>query len=90
MLLSLEALRGIQWVPGDGRPQAEHWPGLLQRIRRSGKLCQVSVSAQGALRIVRELGGKGLQLAINETLTPEQGRAFLNEMRLVSQSKDLG
>ena len=29
MLLALERLRGIQWVPGDGQPQAEHWLPLL-------------------------------------------------------------
>jgi hypothetical protein len=82
LLLSLERLRGIQWVPGDGQPQAEHWLPLLQRIRQSGKLCQVYVSAKGALRIVRELGGKGFVLAINESLTPNQGTAFLDELRL--------
>jgi 5-methyltetrahydrofolate--homocysteine methyltransferase len=86
MLLSLSHLRGIQWVPGDGQPQAEDWPDLIQHIRRSGKLCQVFVGAQGALRILGELGGKGLLLAINETLTPEQGRALLEEIRLLDRS----
>jgi 5-methyltetrahydrofolate--homocysteine methyltransferase len=67
-LLSLERLRGIQWVPGDGQPQAEHWLPLLKRIRDASKLCQVSVSAQGALTILRELGGKGMLLVISENL----------------------
>jgi 5-methyltetrahydrofolate--homocysteine methyltransferase len=80
MLLSLEGLRGIQWVPGDGQPQAEHWLPLLNRIRQSGKLCQVYVSANGALTILRELGGKGMLLVINEALTPEQGIALLDEI----------
>jgi hypothetical protein len=82
-LLTLERLRGIQWVPGDGQPQAEHWLPLLKRIRQGGKLCQVYVSAQAALTIVRELGGRGLVLAINENLTPAQGEAFLNELNQV-------
>jgi hypothetical protein len=80
MLLSLEGLRGIQWVPGDGQPQAEHWLPLLKRIRQSGKLCQVYVSAQAALTILRELGGKGILLVINEALTPEKGQALLDEI----------
>jgi hypothetical protein len=80
MLLSIPRLRGVQWVPGDGQPQAEYWPDLIRHIRKSGKLCQVFVSSQGALQILRELGGKGLLLAINETLTPEQGRALLKEI----------
>ena len=86
MLLTLPHLRGIQWVPGDGQPQAEYWPDLIQHIQRSGKLCQVFVSAQGALRILRELGGKGLLLAINETLTPERGRALLEEIQRIDRS----
>ncbi len=80
MMLSLPQLRGIQWVPGDGQPQAEHWPSLIKHIRQSGKLCQVYVSAEGALRILREMGGKNLCLAINETLTYSQGQALLEEI----------
>ena len=80
LLLSIERLRGIQWVPGDGQPQAEHWLPLLSRIRERGKLCQVFVSAHGALTILRELGGKGMLLVINEALTPEQGRALMEEI----------
>ena len=36
MLLSVQRLRGVQWVPGDGQPQADHWLVLIQRIRGSG------------------------------------------------------
>ena len=90
MLLAMEHLRGIQWVPGDGQPQAEHWLPLLNRIRQSGKLCQVYVSAQGALTILRELGGKGLALVINEVLTPEQGQALLDEITQIGKSPVIG
>jgi len=86
MLLSLDGLRGIQWVPGDGQPQAEHWMPLIKHIRRSGKLCQVYVSAKAAIEILREMGGKGLLLAINEALTPEQGQALLEEIRRVKKA----
>ncbi len=80
MLLTIERLRGIQWVPGDGQPQAEHWLPLLKKIREKGKLCQVSVSAQGALSILRELSGKGLALVVDERLSPEQGKDLLEEI----------
>ena len=77
-MLRIERLRGIQWQPGDGQRMAEGWPEVLQKIRAGGKLVQVFVTAQGALDIKRELGGKGYLLHIvNETLTPEQGRAFM-------------
>ncbi|NJD59575.1 MAG: hypothetical protein C3F13_19180 [Anaerolineales bacterium] len=81
MLLSLERLRGVQWVPGDGQPQAECWIPLIKRILESGKLCQVYASGRGALTILREVEGKGLLVAINETLTPEQGTSLLDEIQ---------
>jgi hypothetical protein len=64
MLLSIERLRGIQWVPGDGAPPPEEWLPLLKRIRDGGKLCQVYVTLEGALKIARELGGKGFVFCI--------------------------
>jgi 5-methyltetrahydrofolate--homocysteine methyltransferase len=85
-LLSMKRLRGIQWVPGDGQPQAEHWLSLMDHIRQNGKLCQVSVSAQGALTILRELGGCGLLLVVNEPLTPQQGKALLDEVYRVEKT----
>lgn len=64
MLLGIQNLRGIQWIPGDGAPPPEQWLPLLKRIRDAGKLCQVYVTAQGALTIARELGGKGFTFMI--------------------------
>jgi hypothetical protein len=77
-LLSIDDLWGIQWVPGDGAPPPEDWLPLLKRIRDGGKLCQVGVSAAGARKIVRELGGKGFCLHIwPSDFTPEEAEAFL-------------
>lgn len=71
MLLSMESLAGIQWVPGDGQPEADQWLSLLKRIRDAGKLCQVFVNAKGAQTIVQELGGRGFALFIfSRTETP--------------------
>lgn len=85
MLLSIKRLRGIQWIPGDGQPPPEEWLPLLKRIRDGGKLCQVFVTPQGALRIVKNLGGKGFFLVINsygeEFFNPEEVHAFLKKLR---------
>ncbi|MBM3153067.1 MAG: hypothetical protein FJZ96_12845 [Chloroflexi bacterium] len=84
-LLSLPRLRGIQWVPGYGKPPCEEWLPLLKKIRESGKLCQVTVTPQGALTIVHELGGKGFCFNISEPqLTPAEGEAFLAELEQVN------
>jgi 5-methyltetrahydrofolate--homocysteine methyltransferase len=85
MLLSIERLRGIQWIPGDGQPPPHEWLPLLKRIRDGGKLCQVFVSPQGARTIVKNLGGRGFLLVIspdsNSNLqNPEEAEAFLKTL----------
>jgi hypothetical protein len=77
MLLSLKRLRGIQWIPGDGAPPPEEWLPLLKRIRDGGKLCQVYVSPGGARTIVRELGGRGFALHIEQAMSRAEAEEFL-------------
>lgn len=77
MLLSLERLRGIQWVPGDGQPPPEEWLPLLKRIRDGGKLCQLYVTAEGARTIAREIGGRGFAFHIAEWMNQEHAEAFV-------------
>ncbi len=84
MLLSIQRLRGIQWIPGDGQPTPDQWLALLKRIRDGGKLCQVFVSPEGALHIVRNLGGKGFLLVVNTYekafYSPDEVQSFLSQL----------
>ena len=77
MLLSLERLHGIQWIPGDGQPPPEEWLPLLKRIRDAGKLCQLYVQPEGARQIVRELGGRGFAFYIDQPMSQAEAEAFL-------------
>lgn len=77
MLLSLERLRGIQWIPGDGQLSPEGWLPLLKRIRDGGKLCQIYVTAEGARTIARELGGRGFCFCLNQPMPEEEATSFL-------------
>ena len=80
-LISIPRLRGIQWQPGDGQPKAEGWLPLIQKIRDSGKRCQIYVTRQGALTVARELGAHGfLMHIIDHDMTVEEGQAFLEEL----------
>lgn len=36
-IMKIDAIRGIQWVPGAGAPSEMNWDGLLSRILSSGK-----------------------------------------------------
>jgi 5-methyltetrahydrofolate--homocysteine methyltransferase len=77
MLLSLERLRGIQWIPGDGQPPPEAWLPLLKRIRDAGKLCQLYVSPQGAHTIARELGGQGFAFYITQPMSEAEAGDYV-------------
>lgn len=77
LLLSLPRLRGIQWIPGDGAPPPEAWLPVLKKIRDAGKLCQLYVSPAGAQTIVRELGGQGFALFIQQEMSAAEAAAFL-------------
>jgi 5-methyltetrahydrofolate--homocysteine methyltransferase len=79
-LLSIERLRGIQWIPGAGAAPADEWPEVRGRIRQAGKLCQINVSAEGARKVIREHGGAGFALGIRESLTHEQAEALVAEL----------
>jgi 5-methyltetrahydrofolate--homocysteine methyltransferase len=79
-LLSIEKLRGIQWVPGAGAPPASDWLELLDRIRSAGKLVQVFATADEALHICREIGGRGMILQVREPLTARDADAFVAEV----------
>ena len=81
MLLSLERLRGIQWIPGDGQPSPEGWLPVLQRIRDAGKLCQLYVTPAGARTIAREVGGRGFAFYIDQPMSRAEVEGFLREIR---------
>ena len=80
LLLSLDQLWGIQWIPGAGRLPPEEWLPLLKRIRDGGKLCQLYVSPEGARTIVRELGGQGFAFFIDQSMSAEEAQDFLTTL----------
>ncbi len=76
-LLEMKNLAGIQWIPGAGQPPPEEWPEVLKRIIDAGKRCQVYVTAEGARKIVREIGGKGFALYVVNRMNPDEAADFL-------------
>jgi len=89
-LLSLEALQGVQWVPGAGKPQASDWLPLLKRIKDGGKLSQFYVDPDGARKIVREIGGRGFCITVVPPgpMSPEEADDFLTV--LAAEDADAG
>lgn len=62
-LLTVENLSGVQWVPGDGKPDCGHWPEVYQKIHASGKLIQIVTGGFDAIDAISEQLGtaRGLQ-----------------------------
>jgi hypothetical protein len=81
-------LAGIQWIPGDGQPQAHEWLPLLKRIRDGGKLCQVYVTAEWAQTIAREIGGRGFVFYILSFIDSQEEANDL--MRLLASEDKYG
>ena len=55
-LLSIEDLKGVQWVPGSGQPDITHWPDVYRKIRDAGKRIQFGGTIQTFETIVEQLG----------------------------------
>jgi len=79
-LLKIEKLKGIQWIPGAGAPPAEEWLPLLEKIRNSGKLCQLYCSLDGAKKISEAIGGQGFTFCIGDGrfATPDEARECMD------------
>lgn len=43
LLLSIDKLKGIQWVYGAGQPSAKHWIDVLKKIQDAGKLIHIDI-----------------------------------------------
>ena len=49
LLLGIEALGGVQWIHGDGKPDSAHWPEVFGAIQQGKKLIQVTSGDFAAL-----------------------------------------
>jgi hypothetical protein len=86
-MLDIDALKGIQWIPGAGQPPPAEWPDVLRRIRQAGKLCQISCSPDEALAVTRELGGRGFQLLVGANFDADEAAAFLRDLDRANRTR---
>ena len=80
LLLSIKKLKGIQWIPGAGQPDASEWLDVLAKIRKAGKLCQIMTGPEGASKVVRALGGNGFALNIFGVHSVGDAEALFKEL----------
>jgi len=55
-LLTIKELKGIQWIPGEGRPGMTEWPDVYRKIRNAGKLIQIWGDMKTVDALVSQIG----------------------------------
>ncbi len=84
-LLEIEALNGVQWVPGDGAAPCSEWPEVYRKIRDAGKRIQVLGGMDCFDAVAEQLGtAEGLYASFHVPAS-ERGRAeaFLSKYRVI-------
>lgn len=78
-LLSIESLKGVQWIPGAGRPDLSRWPDIHRRIREAGKLIQISGPLSVLDALAEQLGSAEGIVWLGQVCASEEAeaRAFL-------------
>ena len=71
-ILTIDSLKGVQWVPGDGKPDCSHWPEVYRKIRGAGKLSQVLGNLDNLEAVMNQVGsGKGLYVSCSAPIEEE-------------------
>jgi len=55
-ILAIPELKGVQWIPGDGKPGAAYWPDVITKIRKAGKLVQFFGTMEGFDALADKIG----------------------------------
>ena len=82
-LLTIDSLRAVQWVPGDGHPSCAKWPEVYRKIRDAGKLIQLAGGFRDLDVISAELGSAiGIHLQEASGKDPSRVRSELEKWGL--------
>jgi hypothetical protein len=66
-LLRIKELKGVQWIPGSGRPDKSHWPEVYRKIHAAGKLMQMFDEFHSMDAVVEQIGtAKGIALIVRD------------------------
>jgi hypothetical protein len=57
--LTIKELKGVQWGPGAGKPEGEHWPDIFRKILASGKRAQFIGDWRNFDKLLDQVGGAG-------------------------------
>ncbi len=78
-LLEIEELDGVQWVPGDGKPDCAHWPELYQKIHAAGKKIQLINGGFNAIDSVTAQIGTARGIHLWNLYAPAEEKAAIQD-----------
>jgi len=81
-LLQIDALNGVQWVPGTGKAQGLHWADVYRKIARSGKKMMVTDIDTVDLMASEGHGPQVIWLTASNAAGEDKARAILARHRV--------
>ena len=78
-LLSIDRLKGIQWVYGAGNPTAAHWIDILKRIQSAGKMIHIDVVPDDLDLLLEQLKPEGVLYTMHVS-SQEQAEAQIKKV----------
>lgn len=71
-LLAIKELKGVQWIPGTGKPQGEAWPDVYRKIFKAGKRAQFVGKWRNFDQLVDKIGTADGFIIIDEASFDER------------------
>ena len=81
-ILAIPELKGVQWIPGTGKPEAGYWPEVIAKVRKAGKLVQVYGSMAAFDSLVEKIGSAEGMCLISHDAFPQSREKELEKFLL--------
>lgn len=76
-ILSVDAIKMIQWTDVAGQPPASEFIPVFQRIQKSGKGLVLLLQSWEVEKVMTQLSSRGLQIVVNDVHSEENAKELL-------------
>jgi hypothetical protein len=84
VLLEIDKLKVVQWVPGAGKERLDQWYDVIRKILAAGKSCQVYAVPEEIEDLVANVGSRGL-LVIVKNADNEQTQRLVDRYKQINK-----
>jgi len=78
LILQIDKIKVVQWVPGAGKEKISDWYDVIKKIIEHKKSCQVFIKAEEIDDLVKNVGTKGLLTVITDS-SEENVKKYLSK-----------